>query len=77
MRFFLFLIITDATIITSKTAIIAITPGHPSIATILLPNDIIIPANQPPKATAVTLVLKSKFKNEAANLINILETLLK
>ena len=44
------------------TAIIAITPAQPKIATILLPNDIIIPANITPKATAVILVLKSSFK---------------
>ena len=57
---------TEATIITKITAIIAITPAQPKIATILLPNDIIIPANITPKATAVILVLKSSFKKLAA-----------
>ena len=50
---------TEATIITKITA-------KPKIATILLPNDIIIPANITPKATAVILVLKSSFKKLAA-----------
>lgn len=57
---------TEATIITKITAIIAITPAKPKIATILLPNDIIIPANITPKVTAVILVLKSSFKKLAA-----------
>lgn len=52
---------TEATIITKITAIIAITPAQPKIATILLPNDIIIPANITPKATAVILGFKIKF----------------
>ena len=49
------------------TAIIAIKPGQPKTATNLLPNDIIIPAKITPSATALTLVLKSKFKKLAAN----------
>ena len=56
----------DANISINKTAIIAITPDHPKIETILLPKDIIIPAKITPRETAVILVLKSKFKNEAA-----------
>ena len=37
------------------------------MATILLPKDIIIPANITPRVTAEMLVLKSRFKKLAAN----------
>ena len=42
-------------------------PPIPSVATILLPRDIIIPASKTPRATAEMLVLKSRFKKLAAN----------
>ena len=58
---------TEISIATSITAIIAINPGQPKTATNLLPNDIIIPAKITPKATALTLVLKSRFKKLAAS----------
>ena len=65
--FFLFLPKTiDITIAIIITAIIAIKPGHPRTATNLLPKDIIIPAKITPSATALTLVLKSRFKKLAA-----------
>ena len=64
--FFLFFITIDAITIIRITAIIANTPAQPKIDTILLPKDIIIPANTTPSETAVILVLKSSFKNEAA-----------
>ena len=47
-------------------AIIANTPAQPNVATILLPNDIIIPANKTPRVIAEILVLKSRFKKLAA-----------
>ena len=59
--------ITEIIIATKITAIIAINPGQPKTATNLLPNDIIIPARITPRATALTLVLKSKFKKLEAN----------
>ena len=65
--FFFFLTKTEIIIATNITAIIAINPGQPKIATNLLPKDIIIPARITPRATALTLVLKSKFKKLAAN----------
>ena len=65
--FFFFLTKTEIIIVTNITAIIAINPGQPKIATNLLPKDIIIPARITPRATALTLVLKSKFKKLAAN----------
>ena len=65
--YFFFFIITDINIITNITAIIANTPVHPRIATILLPKDIITPANNTPRVTANILVLKSSFKKLAAN----------
>ena len=40
---------------------IANTPAHPNVATILLPNDMIIPANKTPRVIAEILVLKSRF----------------
>ena len=63
---FFFFTIIETTIIKSKTAISAITPAQPKMDTILLPKDIIIPASITPRETAVILVLKSSFKNEAA-----------
>ena len=51
---------------TKITTIIANNPVHPKIATILLPNDIIIPANKTPRVIADMLVLKSIFKKLAA-----------
>ena len=43
-----------------------IIPAHPNVATILLPNDIIVPANKTPRVIADILVLKSRFKKLAA-----------
>lgn len=63
--FFLFNII-EIKIATNIIAIIARTPAQPSKAIILLPNDIIIPANKTPKVIAEILVLKSSFKKLAA-----------
>ena len=54
--FFFFLTKTEIIIATNITAIIAINPGQPKIATNLLPKDIIIPARITPRATALTLV---------------------
>ena len=51
---------------TNITAIIANTPVHPRTATILLPNDIIMPANKTPRVIEHILVLKSIFKKLAA-----------
>ena len=42
------------------------TPIHPNVETILLPSDIIIPANKTPRVIADILVLKSRFKKLAA-----------
>ena len=58
---------TETKIATNISAIIVITPDHPRVATILLPKDIIIPANITPRATADMLVLKSRFRKLAAN----------
>ena len=61
-----FLIKIDAITIIVITATIAITPVQPSITTILLPSDIIIPANKTPSVVANILVLKPRFKKLAA-----------
>ena len=47
--YFFFFIIIDISNMTNITAIIANTPVHPRTATILLPNDIIMPANKTPR----------------------------
>ena len=65
--FDLFLRNIEIAIIRIIATIIAITPGQPNTATILLPKDIIIPAKITPSATAEMLVLKSRFKKLAAN----------
>ena len=64
--YFFFLIKIDTSRTTNIIAIIANTPTHPKIATILLPNDMIIPANKTPRVIAHMLVLKSIFKKLAA-----------
>ena len=61
-----FLIKIDAITIIVITATIAITPVQPSQTTILLPKDIIIPANKTPSVVANILVLKPRFKKLAA-----------
>ena len=53
--YFFFLINIGTNIITNIIAIIARTPVQPKIETILLPKDIITPANRTPKVTTAWL----------------------